>query len=145
MRAKKFFLVAAGILMLAIAFHLGAIVARADFDRALSGPVVGFDSYRRVALRSDLTLWSVAVTSSSSAHWELVPPNPGGSRQFPSTPVPVDLDDIAFWTPHFVVTKDGVGWGWNLEYDTWVCAGPIPGEVGVQDKSISDVKGAYRK
>jgi hypothetical protein len=103
MRARSFFYACAGVLMLAIAYTIGARHAEATFVDHTSPIVIAFaQPYGggEIALRSDGTVWELRNDPDGNPSWENRP------HGLP----PVNLEDIAFWGRHSVITASGEGW-----------------------------------
>jgi hypothetical protein len=138
MKAKEFFYVCCGLLLLAAAYSLGARNAVAGLvdHTGQTGPVVALASDGISMLRFDGQVYAHTAGGWVRADW--------------IDPLPVELSDIAFWNWSTLVTKEGVLW----EIDTsggqppypWLNRGQIPvPPVAVQSKTWSGAKSDFRK
>ena len=138
MRARQFFYICAGILLLVAAYSIGSYDARADFDET-QGPIIGLSAANYV-IRSDGTFWGAAPTSPPEQQWYPVNGPEGQVR------LRVPVSQVAFIDAYQLITKDGHAWYHTGEGTGWVRTNnPIPAPVGVQGQSWSGVKSGYKK
>lgn len=135
MRARAFFYGCAGILLLVIAYSVGARAAGAGSIPNPESYVVGLSAAhpaipQGVVLRSDGAVFQFDPTGISPT-------------AEPAPPVPVS--EIALWQGRSVVTKTGHIFAWENETTGWRDLGAVPVSVGVSAKSWSDAKQGYRK
>ena len=131
--AKRFFYAAAGILLLVIAYSIGARDTRADWDSSFSGRIVG--AYRGIVWTAGGEAWQCG--------------NPGYYR-FTMFDLPVPASEVKLFTggpdvynPMLITKSDDA---WYLSNTTWVHVGTfLGGTVQVERKSWSSVKDDYRK
>lgn len=137
MRAERFFYVAAGMFLLALAYHLGADGARADVRPGLSNmPAFSARATSNAyALRSDGTVWEWQ----GGVGWM----NQGYEAL---TPLPVPLEEVQYFDYPWLVSTSGATWWANTTLG-WQDRGvfPLSTPVTIHGKSMSAVKGTYRK
>jgi len=138
--AKRFFYLAAGVFLLAAAYHLGARDAAATYvdHTAGTGPVIAA-SYSGSLLRSDGQAWYYRTTTHEwvPIDWQ--------------SPLPVPLSELAFWGEIWFVTREGEFWQMDTSLPgppyPWVSRGriPSPEPIGATQKSWAGVKDGYRR
>lgn len=126
-KAKAFFLICAGVLMLAVAMDIGTEKARADFDPDAGGPVVGFDRHGAVLLDNG-ECWAASLE--------------GWVRMQDNDP-PIPLSDLAFWSPINLLATNGDWWYWNS--GDWVNLGTPPESTPARSSNWSQLKSNFGK
>jgi len=125
-KAKAFFLICAGILMLTIAMNIGTESARADFDPDAGGPIVSYST--GYCLLTNGECWA---------------PSLAGWARFPNLDPPVPLSEIAFWETTQLITTNGDYWEYNGA--TWTNFGGPPEGTPASSSNWSQLKGSYGK
>ena len=140
MNAKRFFYASAGILLLVIAYSVGARRAAADLNYP-NQPIIGMDYASNApdggyhVLASDGGLWKLYTDSDHVPTWVR------SNRQSPLPPVPIS--DFLFWSRDFVVTRQGEGW--LNDGARWFSAGVLPVSPVANGQPLwSDVKRRYK-
>jgi len=126
-KAKAFFLICTGILMLAVAIHIGTDRARADFEPGIASPVVGFSGEN--VLYENGEVWKVKP----DGVWEL---NPEES-------LPIPLVEIAFWESTGLVAINGDHW--KLRDNVWENFGLAPFGTATRSSDWSELKSSFGK
>lgn len=127
-RAKVFFLVCTGILMLAIASQIWTTSAKADFDPGIAGPAVGMSGPD--ILYENGEVW---FFSNSEGEWILSP------EQTP----PIPLSEVAFWSTTDLVATNGDHW--KRSSNTWTNHGLPPFSTPASSSNWSQLKSNFGK
>jgi hypothetical protein len=106
--ASSHLFVCAGLLCLAVSYHLGAVSAKAQTSGQFR--LVQYGDHAISVVSGD-ALYTLTDRWTSA----------GG----PSGPLPVPDAEIAAYTGASLVTLDGIGWSYSNQ--VWVCVGPVPG------------------
>ena len=136
-KAKAFFLICAGVLMLVSASRLVTSPARADFDLGAIGPIVGFRSSTCVLLDTGEVWFVINELNGEPPYWY---------HLTESTP-PIPLEEIQFWSPDGFISTSGDLWylnGYAPGGIEWVNMGTPPG-TAAQSSNWSQLKGSYGK
>jgi hypothetical protein len=137
-KARAFFFVCAGLLCLALAYHLGARSAGAQSGGQFrvagwtSGSSSSLGEIYVVAGETMYNLWS----GSGQAGWS-IHPGPMGVA------FPVPTDQIAWYNGNQLVTTAGEGWGFSGTYQHWIDCGPVPGSTPTAQSTWGQVKAKY--
>jgi len=143
-KAKNLFYASVSLVLLAVAYSIGARNAAACLEPASTPGLVGFVGGATV-LRSDWTWWTMRHRPDLGpdvVEWNTV-------EGLPNSPPPVPLEQIAlcsFGATAFVTTS-GEGWLWGGSTNQrWLPAGPIPtNPVSTTSSSWSRMKNDYRR
>lgn len=128
-KAKAFFLICAGILMLTVALHLTTDTAQADFDLNATGPIVGLDG--SIVLLRTGEVWAIPIAGEPTwIRYEFLDP-------------PISIEEIQLWHSDVIVTIDGITWINNLDGE-WSNVGVPPG-TSAQSTDWSQLKDSYGK
>ena len=131
-KAKAFFLICAGILMLSIAMDIGTEKARADFDPSAGGPVIA-------SFSNGNTLYALLETGEC---WEAFQSDNEWVRAVHFDP-PVPLSDIAFWEWDRLIATNGDFW--YRGHSEWINMGAPPQGTPAGSSSWSQLKSSFGK
>jgi len=142
MLARRFFYVSLGILALAVAYHLGATRATAEWNHSVPGEIVGFASRGGICY----------AFSQSGQAWGL--DSPSGWTREPTVDLPVPVSDVKFCVGStinlFIVTNSDEVWSQDWA-NGWVSMPAFPGgSTGVSAPTLEPttwgkLKGEYAK
>jgi hypothetical protein len=127
-KAKAFFLICAGVLILSVAMDIGTEQARADFDPDAGGPAVGMSG--NDILYENGEVW---FFSNYEGEWQLSP------EQTP----PIPLSEIAFWNTTNLVATNGDYW--VRSGNTWTNHGLPPFNTPAETSNWSNLKSSFGK
>lgn len=126
-KAKAFFLICAGILMLAVAMDIGTEQAKADFDPEAGGPIIAFDSSS--VLLDNGESWAI-----NNSEW---------IRDSDHDP-PIPISKIAFWQHGNLIATNGDYWHWHMS-GFWENLGAPPEGTPTESSNWSQLKSSFGK
>ena len=126
-RAKAFFLICAGILMLSIAMDIGTEQARADFDP--NGPgIIGISSAYVLTEHGEVWRWD-----DHNGIWVAEPDlNP-----------PMPINSIELWDADAILTSSEEFWFYRV--GTWQNCGSPPEATPTESSNWSQLKSSFGK
>jgi len=130
-RARAFFYVSAGILLLALSHHLGA--------RSATAQALGF---RVLGENGPFIAVGESVYEMDYYGWQPVPPgSPGGDVTLP----PVPVSSLVLYLGGQAITQTGEGWIRDGNTGVWHSVGTPPGVTPAQRQTFGQLKSDYRK
>jgi len=127
-RAKAFFLICAGILLLTVALKIGTDSAWADYDPQAGGPVIGFSGNSYIALLENGEVWY-----REGGEWV---------RAAGLDP-PIPISEIAFYEGNYFIATNGDFWLWDG--NQWENGGAPPMDTEARTGSWSQLKSRFGK
>lgn len=127
-KAKAFFLMCAGILMLSIAIDIGTDQAKADFDPEAGGPVIAFQGFEN---HGYVLLDSGECWHATDGEWQ---------RQA-TYDLPIPLSEVAFYEASCFIATNGDFW-YQLSGE-WVNIGSPPIGTPAENSNWSQLKSNF--